>query len=284
MKIIILGSSGMLGSYLQNSEIFNEDDVVGISRSNFPDFNFLEPEKTIKLIQSLTPDVIINCVAITSIAACEEDKNLADQINTVVPALISEYCYKKNIFFVHISTDHFYSRGGNIAHKETEPVHLLNHYAVSKFEAENRISISNPDALIIRTSIIGRTPEGRTFLDWVIRSIEGNNKLNLFSNAYVSFIHCNQLSSIIKNLINQNVMGLYNVSCTEVFSKAEFILSLADAIGARLNYQLADVAELNPPRPNSCGLSPLRLMQKTGINTPSMKNVIDCVTTEYKSY
>lgn len=283
MKIIILGSSGMLGSYMLNTLNSDKDEIIGISRSNYPEFNFFDAESTIKLIESFKPDVVINCVAETSISTCEDNRELADKINAITPALISEFCFRQHIFFVHISTDHFYSQGGKIAHKEEDPVQLLNHYAESKFEAENRITSLNPTALVIRTSIIGRTKEGRTFLDWVIRSIEANKKLNLFSNAYVSFIHCNQLAVIIKSLINKKVVGLFNVSCSDVFSKAEFVISLADALSVDLNYQLGDVAELTPPRPNSCGLSPSKLIQKTGIYVPSFKNVVEIVASEYKS-
>lgn len=283
MKIIILGSNGMLGKYMLNSSIFDGDEVIGLSRYKFPDFDFLDVKKTIQLIQSFAPDVVINCVAITSIAACEEDQNLADQINTIAPAHISKFCESENIFFVHISTDHFYSKGGSIAHKETDPVNLLNYYAVSKFEAENRISALNPSALIIRTSIIGRTLEGRTFLDWVIRSIEKNKKLILFSNSYVSFIHCSQLTLIIKDLIIKKVSGLYNISCSDVFSKAEFVISLADTLCIKLDYQLGDIGALTPPRPSSCGLSPSKIIQKTGIKAPSMRDVIQSVAEEYKS-
>jgi len=283
MKIIILGSNGMLGKYMLNSSVFNEDEVIGLNRLSFPDFDFLNIEKTIRLIESFAPDVVINCVAITSIASCEQDKNLTDQINAIAPALISKFCYSKNIFFVHISTDHFYSKGDRIAHKETDPVDLINHYAASKYEAENKISSLNPFALIIRTSIIGRTEEGRTFLDWVIQSIEKNKKLNLFSNSYVSFIHCSQLTFIIKYLITKNVSGLFNISCSDVFSKAEFVISLADTLGIKLDYQLGDVGELMPPRPSSCGLSPSKLIRETAIKVPSMRAVIQRVAEEYKS-
>lgn len=282
MKIIILGSNGMLGKYMLNSPIFDEDEVIGINRSDFPDFNFLNVKKTIQLIRSFTPDVVLNCVAITSIAACEEDKNLADQINSISPAVISEFCYTESIFFVHISTDHFYSKGGRKAHKETDSVDLLNHYAVSKFEAEKRISALNPSALIIRTSIIGRTLDGRTFLDWVIESIEKNKKLTLFSNSYVSFIHSSQLSIIVKNLLIKKVSGLYNIACSDVFSKAEFIITLADFLGVKLDYQLGDIKELTPPRPNSCGLSSSKLIKKTGIKIPSMQDVVEFVAREYE--
>ena len=120
MKIIILGSNGMLGKYMLNSSLFQEEAVIGMSRSSFPSFDFCDPNETIKLIKYFNADVVINCVALTSIAACEQNKNLADEVNTITPSLISEFCLKENIFFVHISTDHFYSGDGRVAHKETD--------------------------------------------------------------------------------------------------------------------------------------------------------------------
>ena len=40
MKIIILGSNGMLGKYMLNSSLFQEEAVIGMSRSSFPSFDF----------------------------------------------------------------------------------------------------------------------------------------------------------------------------------------------------------------------------------------------------
>ena len=282
MKIIILGSNGMLGGYLLNSLSFEEDEIIAVDRSKFPSFDFSDPGATTKLIQSFHPDVVVNCVAITSIETCEQNHTLADQVNTITPYLISQFCLKENIFFVHISTDHFYSGDERLAHTETDPVKLLNYYALSKFEAEKQIVEFNPTALVIRTSIIGSTEEGRTFLDWAIRSIEENKKVTLFANSYVSFIHCKQLSSILKLLISKKITGLLNVPCSEVFSKAEFVLSIANALNLPINYQLGDVSTLNPPRPNSCGLSPIKLAQEAGILAPSMQDLIQVVVDEYK--
>ena len=284
MKIIILGSNGMLGGYLINSPFFKDDEIIAIDRSKYPSFDFSDPVTTIQLIRSFDPDVVINCVAITSIEICEKNHNLADQVNTVTPNLIAQFCLKENIFFVHISTDHFYSGDERFAHSETDQIKLLNYYAVSKFEAEKKILQHNPGALVIRTSIIGITLEGRTFLDWAIRSIKENQKVTLFSDSYVSFIHCKQLALIMRLLISKKIIGLLNVPCSQVFSKAEFVLSLADAFSLSIDYQLGNVSTLSPPRPDSCGLSSIKLTKEMGILAPSMQEVVQSVVDECSPY
>ena len=90
----------MLGQYIQHSSLFQEDNIIGVNRITFPDFDFCNSNEALKIIKSLNPDVVINCVAITSIEICQQDKKLADDVNAITPGLISEFCLKENIFFL----------------------------------------------------------------------------------------------------------------------------------------------------------------------------------------
>ena len=243
MKIIILGSNGMLGSYLSSANLFQDHELILMNRKEFNNFDFIRPDNLIELIDSKKPDVIINCVAITSIDECENDQALATVINAETPIMIAAYCNDNNIQLLHISTDHFFDDNGDFAHSEKDKVKLLNHYAESKFQAERGILSASSKSLVLRTSIVGRTSQQRSFLDWAIESIKSEKKLFLFDDAFTSFIHCKQLAEIIQMLISARTTGLYNVSCSDVFSKADFVIKLANSMNKNLNYEIKVISD-----------------------------------------
>lgn len=281
MKVLILGASGMLGSYL--SDLCPKEDyfLCNSSYQNKHRADFLKPNTVINKIDDINPDVVINCVAVTSFEVCEHSPVDAEQINSLTPGIISRHCHKRGIYFVHISTDHFYNNDLDYAHKEDDPIKIFNSYAKTKHDAENYI-LDNPEALVLRTSIIGRNKKGTSFLDWIINSIHKKEKVSLFNDAYTSFIHCKELCNLIYKLIKLKPFGLYNLASKEVFSKAEFSIALAKELNIDFDYELKSVKILNVKRANSCGLNSNKISSFIDIPLPSMIDTVKISAHEYR--
>ena len=273
MKILILGASGMLGSYICDL-CTNKDYVLCFPyNKNKGRLDFLKPQEVINEIDQMQPDVVINCVAITSFELCEKSPSEAEQVNAITPGIVSSHCNERGIYFMHISTDHFYNNDEDYAHTEDDPIEIFNSYAKTKFDAENYV-LDNPDALVLRTSIIGRNKKGTSFLDWITHSIFNKKKVALFDDAYTSFIHCHELSNLIYILIGFQPSGLYNLASEEVFSKADFAIALAKQLNFDLDYELKSVDTLNVKRANSCGLNSSKISSLIKIQLPSMINTV----------
>ena len=282
MKILILGSAGLLGSYVLSIGKISGFDVVGISRKKNRGFDFNYESSIFSIIDTFQPNVVINCVAITSFDFCEEHFEEALKINCSTPVKIAEKCAELNIKFVHISTDHYYNGNGKRQHEESDKVTILNKYAQTKYLAEEGIKTFS-NCLILRTSIIGRTSNGRNFLDWIINALQNGDRVGLYEDAFTSFIHCNQLSKIIFELLLKNASGLYNIGASEVFSKAEFCILLAKEIELNLNYFLTKVTEQRIQRANSCGLSSKLIQDRYTISIPTMEDVVSQCVIEWST-
>ena len=281
MKVLILGSTGMLGSYLSDLCPI-EDYVLCVSSSkNESRPDFLEPKEVLKKIDAFNPDVVINCAAITSFEVCEQLPSDAKQINALTPGIISKHCYKKKIYFIHISTDQFYSDDRDYAHKEDDPIQIFNNYAKTKHAAEKLI-LDNPKALVLRTSIIGQNRRGTSFLDWIINAIHDQETVSLFDDAYTSFIHCKELSGLIYKLIKFQPFGLYNLASREVFSKADFAIALANELNINLDYELQSVEILEVKRANSCGLNSHKISSLINVKLPLMIDTVKVSADEYR--
>ena len=92
MKILVLGSNGLLGKYFCSSKEKKVHDLVEINRNLYPEVNFMNPDSVTELLRKEEPDTVVNCVAVTSFEACNKDYEAAYQINANTPSDISKYC------------------------------------------------------------------------------------------------------------------------------------------------------------------------------------------------
>lgn len=272
--ILILGSNGLLGSYLADYCHRNGHNFLGVNRKEYR-YDFLKVNELISLLDTLEFDALVNCVGITSIDLCESDPAFAKDINQLAPAAIAEYCKKHVKKFVHISTDHFYDYGKNYPHKETDRVSLLNEYARTKFYAEKAVLASNRNSLVLRTSMIGLSLNGDSFLDWVIESISANKKINLFDDAFCSFLHADQLSKYILLSIQNDLKGTYNLASSSVFSKYDFVLEICKKLNIKVNLIRSSVKSMQTPRANCCGLDVSKFQKKLSLKMPSLPKIVE---------
>jgi len=283
MKILVLGSNGLLGRYFCQSNSKKDHELLEYTRDLYPESDFLNSKSIIEIIKKEKPNAVLNCVAVTSFEDCEQNYDSAYQVNVKTPSDISIYCQNNDIKFIHISTDHYFGGKEKLAHTEEDEVNLMNNYATTKHEGEQLV-LKNNSSIVLRTSMIGRTLEERTCLDWILNAMKTNLNVSLYEDAYTSFIHCKQLSRIIYKLLSLNATGLFNVGSSEVFSKAQFCLKLARTMNYDLDYSLVKSESQAIRKSISCGLSSNKLIQKYSIEIPSLEDVIGECVLEQRSF
>ncbi len=220
----------MLGQELTRYLSNMGNDVVGVARKN-ADYNFdvSDDEKLLNCFEAEKPDVIINTVAIVNLNECESDKGKAYIVNSRPAGIISDYCLENDIYFIQISTDHYYYGDEDKKHLETDKISLLNEYARTKYLAE-ALTLNNPHSLVIRTNIVGfRGGENDTFVEWALNSLKSQEEINVFEDYYTSSIDVHSFSRILYDLIEDKPSGIYNIASSDVSSKKDFIFSLAES-------------------------------------------------------
>src|SRR5690349_20775212 len=111
MKLLITGASGLLGINLA-LEAMREHEVIGVDRGKLKSApfqvlktDFLDPSEINAILDVTNPDWLINCAALANLEKCEEDPAQAKVLNIELPGHLAVACAKRNIHFVHISTD-----------------------------------------------------------------------------------------------------------------------------------------------------------------------------------
>ena len=285
-KVLLFGSDGMLGHAVNNYFSSQDDTVVYTAdRANAEySFDFLDDEAVKKCIESVKPDVIINCAAIVNVGLCESDKGAAYLINARFVHILASICQMYGIYLIHISTDHYYSGDTIKKHTEEDKVDLLNEYARTKYCGE-QFALVNKDALVVRTNIVGfrGRKNAPTFIEWAIGAIQSKQQMNLFTDFYTSSIHTVQIAKILYDLVNIKPHGLYNVASADVSSKKEFILKLSEQLfGYYPPYVDASVNTLDCKRADSLGLCISKAEALLGYSMPGLDEVISSIKKEYE--
>lgn len=256
MKIILFGSTGMLGSYikkwlLNNTEFVN---IMCITRKEF-DIESSNWELLFSLLNTLieVDDVIINCAG--AIPQKNPDIRKYINVNTIFPHKLSEFVKLKGNPFIHITTDCVFS-GKKISYNENDIHDAEDIYGISK-------SLGEPiDACIIRTSIIGEEKYGKkSLLEWV-KSCK-NTTIEGYNHFFWNGITCLELAKTIAIIIeNQSYWkGVRHFFSSSTVSKYQLCNIINDI------YDLQIVIKENPSVKKNMSLSsiytnPLRDIQE----------------------
>jgi dTDP-4-dehydrorhamnose reductase len=289
-KLLVLGGSEFLGSYLTKSqELAKRFEVIGTffsSKSKDQVLTYLDSsdfKEVKKLLLELRPELIINCIALTDVDYCQQNPVLSEKINQNFPIVLSEICSDLKIKLIQISTDHF-SSSSLIPRTETTEVQPVNYYGEHKLKAESGIISSGCESIILRTNFFGIDGQGKHLLSWIIKSFENKLSFTGYTNVYFSPISIKELITSINLLINNNAKGLFNLSSNESISKFEF----AQLVGEIQNSNISQVVPgafisdpIKSPRPLYMSLSNRRFGTLYNYQFPSIRSMLTQVLHEF---
>jgi len=205
MKILILGSTGVLGKTLQLYLSKKNIDFLTLSREksknrNINLKNFSNFKKLEQIISKIRPTHIINCIGVTKFNNTYKNKKLTISLNTKMPIYLAKFCKLNKIYLLHISTDCVFSgKKGNYSDNSVKDSKDL--YGLSK----NKGEVKNKFTSTIRTSFIG--PELNTkksLLSWFLNE---KKFVRGYSKAFFSGLTSLELCKIIDNyFIKKNIL------------------------------------------------------------------------------
>lgn len=288
MKVLLLGSNGMLGQAIKKCfSTHGNIELITVARQNADYIMDLTDDAAIsKCFAAEKPEVVINAAAVVDLRGCEEDKLNAYLVNARLCSIIAEQCKMYGTYFVHISTDNYYSGDGKKLHTIDDSVCLKNEYARTKYIGEC-LTQAYDNSIVLRTNIVGfRHDDSRkTFLEWVIDAIKANEGMSVFDDFYTSSMHTAQLAEILVDIIKLKPRGIFNVASAEAVSKKEFILAVKQELfpEVELSYTTASVRNLSgAARNDSLGLDVESIEALLGYKMPDLAEVIDSIKAEYK--
>lgn len=193
MNIVILGSSGLIGStlykYLSTKKKLN---ILGTYNSYKPPFKNIKKYDFQKDDSSFLKqfDLVINCIGITKHNDKSYNIKYVYDLNIKLPLILNDLASSKSTNVIHISTDCvFLGSKGN--YKENSNDYARDTYGESKRVAESVMQ----NSFVIRTSTIGHEFFFKYgLLEWFLAT---EKKCSGFKNAYFNGLTTLELGKII---------------------------------------------------------------------------------------
>ena len=288
LKVMVLGGSGFLGVNFVRYFSKQQSVTATYSNSNFnllPDADWVKFEaKNVNelhhILLKFNPNLLINCIALANVDACEIDPANAEFLNTFFPGEVSKICRKLGIKFVHISTDHQESINGQLR-TESDQSNFVNKYGETKILGDKAVISNNTNSIVVRTNFFGwNSLQRNSFLDSILKKLIQGQDFQAFDDIYFTPVSIYELFRNILCLNNCDFNGLVNVSSTSVLTKYEFAKAVISFTNFDPNRIIkSSILDLNLPakRPGNMSLDNSLLKSVTGNEIPSVQDMIEWV-------
>ncbi|WP_113654032.1 SDR family oxidoreductase [Pedobacter namyangjuensis] len=239
--VLVTGSNGLLGQKI-TEKIINEGGVNLVATSKginrFPtedryvyaEMDILNAEQVREVIEKYKPDAIIHTAAMTNVDTCENQKELAYQLNVVAVQTLVSLCETYNIQLVHLSTD-FVFDGEDGPYDELSAPNPLSYYGKTKLMAEEVIKNSSAKWAILRTIIVYGIVSDMSrsnIVLWAKGALEKGEPLKVVNDQWRMPTLAEDLADISLLAVAHNAQGVYNASGKDMMSIAELVYRVAD--------------------------------------------------------
>ena len=255
MKILVLGSSGFLGSYLGFALPKMGHEVSGASRNPVAYFPANQVNEALddytEIIRSGDYQLVINCVALASHEACESDPEMAETVNARFPGIWASVAAEAGARFVHISTDAVFDGSRAELYAESDETAPESVYGRTKVQGEQAVLAANPDALVLRVNFFGWSRSQKSgILDFFVNAFTHQSPITGFQDYVVSSLYMGDLAEAMMELVERGASGVFHAVSSTPLSKYDFGLTVASATGLPADSlaagSLADATGLAP--------------------------------------
>ncbi len=274
---LIFGGTGFLGAMLCR---FLERQGIPFVAPTSEQCDIRDAAAMGRWMDKVSPQVVVNSVALTDVDYCEGHPDEARELNTAAPAEMALLCRKRKAFLVHFSTDYVFSGSKQAPYVESDLTDPINVYGWTKRLSEEALQAHYSEGcLIIRTAwLFSSSTKGFfTFLADAIRK----SRTHLALPAQVgSPTYLIDLAEATLKLVQERRRGLFHVVNTGSASwqvLAEFFFGRYPG-GDRFEIAVMDRDDRPARRPAYSVLAVDKLKEKAGIvMRPWQKATEDCI-------
>ncbi|KKQ91207.1 MAG: dTDP-4-dehydrorhamnose reductase [Candidatus Woesebacteria bacterium GW2011_GWB1_39_10] len=224
------------------------------------EFDLMHPDE---YLAKNNPDVVLNFAAYTNVSEAQkqrDDKNgLCWQINVEgTKRLVS--ALPINTRLIHISTDMVFSGSASdpgpysADHKPETNSQLLTWYGYTKAEAE-RIVGNRGTIVRLIYPVRAKYPAKLDYLRKPLDLFNQGKLYPLFTDQHTSLTLIDEACLSLQNIINENLSGVFHMSCPDTFTPYEIYIYLLQKLGKDISG--VQKASVDPKRyPKFGGLKP----------------------------
>jgi dTDP-4-dehydrorhamnose reductase len=207
MRVLIIGSQGMLGSELIGA--YSPDhDVVGM---DLAELDITDADQCIAGIGGTRPDLVINAAALTDVDYCENNEEEALRVNGEGPGNLAAAAALSGIPIVHYSTDYVFDGCKQQPYREEDRPNPQSAYGRSKLRGEELVRARGENHLILRISwLFG--PGGKNFVRTIVKAAGETGFLKIVHDQRGSPSFSRDIAAQTVLLTTRGCRGLYHVT------------------------------------------------------------------------
>jgi dTDP-4-dehydrorhamnose reductase len=245
-KILVTGVNGQLGSELKELSVhYSQFEWVFADRSvlDLSDLGSIS-----NVLDTIQPQIIINCAAYTAVDKAETETELADVLNHQAVAILAQWTQSYSAQLLHVSTDYVFDGNSSTALTEDAPTGPINVYGQTKLAGEQVCLCENPNAIVIRTSWV-YSRFGNNFVKTMSRLMQERDSLNVVNDQIGSPTYAADLAEAILTIITHPhwQAGIYHFSNEGEISWYEFALAIQEIGG--FNCVISGIPSSDYPTP-----------------------------------
>lgn len=280
-RVLVTGASGLLGFALTRTLLDAGANVAGTWSTReiaAPEveahrYDLTDASAVDELFSRAQPEVVIHAAALTDIALCESQPELAEAVNVTATAQLAAAAAQASSAFIYVSSEAVYGDGPN-PHREGQSAQPLTVYARTKLAGETAALEHAPEALVLRTTIVGTAPsDSRSLVSWLLQSFRRGTSVRGFQDVTFSPLFTADFSRLLIEALEQKLSGVWNLGGGEACSKFDFARRFATALGFDPELvqpgKLADAA-LRGPRCYQSALDSSRIAARLDLSLPSL--------------
>jgi len=174
MRALVFGGTGMLGSSVAQEWRRRGAAVLALSHAQA---DIQNPHQLLAVVDSFRPQLVIGCAAFTKVDACEEERQLALEVNGRGVAHVVAAAERVGADLIHISSDYVFDGEGSSPYREDAATGPRSVYGESKLRGEEE-ALRYEKALVLRASwLFG--PGGSNFVATISRLLRQGQPLKV---------------------------------------------------------------------------------------------------------
>ena len=244
-RVLLTGAAGRLGSVILD-DLSDVWDITPLSRTGGRgtlQCDLLIPRDREALFEK-DFDIVVNTAAESSPSLCADRPAESWILNTLWPRALAAYCHEKNVQLIHFSTDLVYS-GGAPPYTEASPAVPMSFYGWTKLVADILVPKADPDALIVRTSVLcGETGSSRTTFSEDLLS--GRVKI-VYTDSWRNHTPIHWFAGILPELALKERSGLLIASGKYSLSRSAYAEALLKRYGKSTDHLILEYAPPGVP-------------------------------------
>jgi dTDP-4-dehydrorhamnose reductase len=259
---LVTGASGQLGRELQRT-VPDGIELVAMTRA---DLDITDPEGVARIIDEITPEVVINAAAYTAVDQAEKDTEVAFSVNGDGPGNLAHAVARRGGRLIQVSTDFVFSGESGRPYEPEAPTGPESIYGASKLQGERQVQAELPDSsTILRTAWV-YSRFGHNFAKTMLRLLSERDQLEVICDQVGTPTWAYGLAETIWRFATRpDLKGVYHWTDAGVASWYDFAIAIQDE--ARLLGNLQSECAVQPTttaaRPSAAPRPPYSVLEKT---------------------